>query len=135
MKKRVMTMVAAIALVGVLAGCTGGSKSSGPVETIDLTANAMAFGSKEITIEKGKAYKLVFKNDDSVEHDFSVKKIPVKLTKKDDHGHGSADLHVHADGGKTESVEFTATEAGSYEFICTVAGHKDAGMTGKLIVK
>lgn len=137
--KRWTVSIAAVALLAILAGCSGGTKSSGPVETVDLTANAMAFGSKELTLEKGKTYKLVFNNSDAVEHDFAIDKIPVKITAEGhDGGHGSskkADLHVHADAGKTESVEFTPTEIGTYNFYCTVVGHKDAGMVGQLVVK
>jgi uncharacterized cupredoxin-like copper-binding protein len=32
-------------------------------------------------------------------------------------------------------LEFASTVPGTYEFYCTVVGHKDAGMTGTLIVK
>lgn len=138
--KRWVVPFLAVALVGVLAGCSS-STSTAPAETIELTAANMAFGSKELTLEKGKTYKLVLKNTDSVEHDFAVTKIPIKVAKDGhkDEGHGTggtkADLHVHADAGKTEAVEFTVTEAGSYNFNCTVAGHKEAGMVGKVIVK
>lgn len=138
--KRWMAPVAALALAGVLAGCSGGSKSSAPAESIELTANSMAFGTPEFTLEKGKSYKLVFKNDDTVEHDFSIDKIAVKVAEEGHgggHGSGAAtpDLHVHAAAGATESVEFTPTEAGTYTFYCTVIGHKDAGMVGQLVVK
>ncbi len=127
---------AALILAGLLAGCSSGSGSSkGPTETVTLTAKDMAFGAKEIKIEKGKTYKLVLQNDDAVEHDFAIEKMPVKVGGST-HGdsHGSAALHVHAPAGKSESVEFTATESGSYQFVCTVAGHREAGMVGKLIV-
>jgi uncharacterized cupredoxin-like copper-binding protein len=36
--------------------------------------------------------------------------------------------------GQTNQLEFTPTAAGTYEFWCTVPGHKEAGMIGKLIV-
>lgn len=134
--KRWKTSILAIALVGMLAGCSGGGKSAGPVETVDLTANNLAFGSKEITVEKGKTYKLVFNNSDNVEHDFAIDKIPVKIEMEGHEGGHSkkADLHVHSDVGKTESVQFTPKEAGIYNFYCTIAGHKEAGMVGELIV-
>ncbi|MFZ5827534.1 MAG: cupredoxin domain-containing protein [Bacillota bacterium] len=136
--KRWIISVAAVAMLGVLAGCSGGAKETGPVETIDLTTTGMAFSTKEITLEKGKTYKLVLNNSDSVEHDFSIDKIPAKIVKAGhDDGHGSkkADLHVHAAAGKKESVTFTPTEAGAYTFYCSVIGHKDAGMVGQLVVK
>lgn len=89
-------------------------------------------------MKKGTAIKLVLHNKDTMLHDFSIDKIPatVKESKGDNHGHGSAHgLHVAADTGKSGTLEFTPTEAGVYTFYCTVAGHKEAGMTGKLIVQ
>lgn len=135
--KRWVFLLMALSLAVALAGCSGGGRN-GPVETIELTTNNMAFESKELTLQKGKAYRLLLKNSDSVEHDFSVDKIPVKGLKEGhgDHGDGrKVALHVHAGAGKTESVEFTPTEAGTYTFYCTVLGHKDAGMVGQVVVK
>ena len=43
-------------------------------------------------------------------------------------------VHVAAAQGHEGIVTFTPTEAGTYEFFCTVAGHKASGMVGKLIV-
>jgi uncharacterized cupredoxin-like copper-binding protein len=44
-------------------------------------------------------------------------------------------LHVAAMMGQTGVLEFTPTKPGTYEFFCTVAGHKEAGMVGTLVVK
>ncbi|WP_374712925.1 cupredoxin domain-containing protein [Symbiobacterium terraclitae] len=138
--KRLTTALLVIALLGALAGCSFGAKSSEAAQTIEITTASMAFGTKELTLQKGKTYKLVIKNNDTVEHDFSIDEIPVKIAEeghKGGHGAGqkTPDLHVHAEAGKTESVVFTPTESGTYTFYCTVAGHKEAGMVGKLIVQ
>ena len=37
--------------------------------------------------------------------------------------------------GKSETVRFTAGESGTYEYLCDVPGHADAGMTGKITVR
>lgn len=136
--KKLMMVGTAVALVAVLAGCSGGS-SSGPAKTIEVTAKNTAFSMKEITIEKGQPVKLVLNNQDGELHDWAVSKIEIKKAEAhdggDSHGHGNKDLHVSAEGGKTGTVEFTATKAGTYEYICTVPGHKESGMLGKLIVK
>ncbi|MBI5715993.1 MAG: cupredoxin domain-containing protein, partial [Chloroflexi bacterium] len=44
-------------------------------------------------------------------------------------------LHIAVAMGKSGTLEFTPTKAGTYEFFCTVAGHKEAGMKGTLVVK
>jgi uncharacterized cupredoxin-like copper-binding protein len=42
---------------------------------------------------------------------------------------------VAAAGGQSAMLEFTPSKPGTYEFWCTVAGHKEAGMTGTLVVQ
>jgi len=37
--------------------------------------------------------------------------------------------------GDSATIEFTPTKAGTYEFFCTTAGHKEAGMIGTLVVR
>ncbi len=55
-----------------------------------------------------------------------------------DHDMGHMDLdpdvHVFAPTGGSQTIEFTPSTPGEYEFYCTVAGHKEAGMVGTLVV-
>ncbi|HRQ38081.1 MAG TPA: plastocyanin/azurin family copper-binding protein [Chloroflexota bacterium] len=44
------------------------------------------------------------------------------------------DVHVFAPTGGSQTIEFTPSTPGEYEFYCTVAGHKEAGMAGTLVV-
>lgn len=37
--------------------------------------------------------------------------------------------------GKSETFRFTAGESGTYEYLCDVPGHADAGMTGEITVR
>jgi uncharacterized cupredoxin-like copper-binding protein len=128
--------LAALVLAAALAGCTS---SGQPAETVTVVAEGMTYAPKEITLVKGQPVKLVFQNKDSMLHDLSIDKIDanVKEGHGADHGHGhsDADLHVAADAGKSGDVIFTPKEEGTYTFYCTVAGHKEAGMVGTLIVK
>ena len=43
-------------------------------------------------------------------------------------------LHVAAGAGGKGTLTFTPSKPGTYEFYCTVAGHKEAGMVGILTV-
>ena len=49
--------------------------------------------------------------------------------------HGDSAVHVAAAPGATGTVDFTPSEAGTYEFYCTIEGHKEAGMVGTLVVE
>lgn len=125
-------------MIAVVAGCTSSSGDEAAT-TLDVTTASMAFSSKEIALEKGKPVKLVLNNTDAVLHDFSIDKIGVKVKETtsavhDDHSK-APDLHVAAEAGQTATVEFTPTAPGTYTYYCTVAGHKEAGMTGTLTVR
>lgn len=56
-------------------------------------------------------------------------------TGMDEHAeHGEYAIHALTQPGESTTIKFTALEAGEYEIFCTVQGHKDAGMIGKLVV-
>jgi len=44
-------------------------------------------------------------------------------------------VHMGAMAGMSGSVTFVPTQPGTYEFFCAVAGHKEAGMVGTLMVR
>jgi len=142
MKKWVVGGIAVL-MVGVLAGCgsagSGGKKGEAPRE-VRVVNSMMAFDTKEMTLTKGQPVTLVLDNKDSMLHDLSVEQMPVSGKKESsagDHGHGGGNkltVHVSADPGKTGSVEFTPTQSGTYTYYCTVAGHREAGMVGKVVV-
>lgn len=45
------------------------------------------------------------------------------------------DVHVAANRGETVEGGLRADEAGQYTYYCSVAGHRDAGMEGTLVVE
>ncbi len=38
-------------------------------------------------------------------------------------------------GGQSETLTFTPGTAGEFEFYCTIAGHREAGMVGTIVVE
>ena len=88
--------------------------------------------------------KFTLVNDGLVEHDVEFVGVPTEdievLGSAEGHerlGGGHHDEGVvaaHADPGTTATVIFTASEAGEYDFACTIPGHKEAGMVGRLVV-
>ena len=124
----------------VLAACSG----SADVMEINLEASGMQYQPATIEVVAGKPVKLTFHNGDSLEHDFSIMEIPlmtVGATAEPMPGHDMGNmttdpqLHMAAAMNSTNSMEFTPTKPGTYEFFCTVPGHKEAGMVGTLVVK
>lgn len=90
----------------------------------------------------GQPVKLTLVNDGRAEHDIEVAGLEADgievlgvVTHDGGHAQHQADVvAAHAMPGTTASVIFTATEPGEYEFICTIPGHREAGMVGRLIV-
>jgi len=127
-------------IVYLLTACGGASK---PATEVALDASDFAFNVPSITVKAGAPVQLTLKNMGQLEHDFVIEKIDVETKVIKDSGSAEHhmpgmgaenDLHVSAQVGETSVIQFTVAEPGTYQFFCSVAGHKEAGMVGELIV-
>lgn len=73
--------------------------------------------------------------DDDHADDEDTPKNDDEMSNDDMQEMGGFALHIAADAGTKALIEFTPEEAGEYTFYCTVEGHRQAGMEGKLIVE
>jgi Cu+-exporting ATPase len=89
--------------------------------TIDVSARDLRFGPAEIAIPAGRFVILRFTNDDPVFHDWSVV--------------GLANIDANARPGQTQRIRFRIDSPGDWTIVCTAAGHAEAGMTGRLVVR
>lgn len=136
---------------------TADPTAPGQSEIAVTMSDELLFDPDEIEARVGQPVQLSFQNSGTTLHDFTVEEIEVEDVMSEGSqasptgGHGMAtataapgghggdtsseyDLHVAVDGGSSGMLEFTPTEAGEYEFICTVTGHAEGGMAGTLIV-
>jgi cytochrome c oxidase subunit 2 len=86
---------------------------------IEVTARSYEFDPEEITVTAGEDVAIVLTSEDLL-HDFTIDEL---------------DAHVAADADETNEGGLRADEPGRYTFYCTVAGHRDAGMEGTVIVE
>lgn len=140
MQKLVFLVLAGLTLA--LAACSGVAAPSQGAQQITIEANEFKFQPATIEVSKDRPVKLTMRNKGTVEHDWAIMKIPMMGMKEsgavshDTSGSaGKPELHMSAMTGQVAEVEFTPTQAGTYQIVCTVAGHKEAGMVGTLIVK
>lgn len=160
MKTRTIFLgLAATAIVAIAAAC-GGSSGGDPVPpdsnaaaddasmggsaeepdvVIDLTLELVRFVPDAIDIKAGQLVQINMRNMDGLEHDFQVQGLSVELMgdemMRGDHAGAGADmLAMHAVANGEASVMFRADQRGTYEFFCTIEGHRDAGMTGTITV-
>ncbi len=124
--------VGAVLIVTALAvaGCGGGGGektpqpgSSGGATSLSLSSDktALKFDKSTLSAKAGKV-TIAMKNPSALQHDVAIEGNGVDVTGK-----------VVGQGG-TSTVSATL-KPGTYTFYCSVDGHKQAGMEGKLTVK
>jgi cytochrome c oxidase subunit 2 len=113
---------------GTMGGDMGSGGAMGHDETspvadgarrIEVAARSFEFEPGEITVTAGEDVAIVLTSEDLL-HDFTIDEL---------------DAHVAADADETNEGGLRADEPGRYTFYCTVAGHREAGMEGTLIVE
>lgn len=91
------------------------------VKDITVTGTDFKFTPSSIELDAGENVKIVFKNNGSAPHDFQIEEL------------GLATKVIGS--GDTTTLEFTAPKTGTYTTYCSVAGHREAGMEGSLVIK
>ncbi len=110
----------------ILAGCGGSSATPTPVPTpspvpaIELQTAEFAFTPDALTVPAGSNTTIRLVNKGVVEHDLTIDALALKIAVKI--------------GGTAEGV-LTAPAAGTYDFYCSLPGHKENGMVGTLTVE
>lgn len=89
-----------------------------------IRATEWQFEPAAFKAEAGKSFKLTFRNEGKIEHDLTVPGLKAN---------GKA-LALNTQPGQSASAEVVADRTGVYEIACTLPGHKEAGMVGKLEV-
>ncbi|HET6317752.1 MAG TPA: copper-containing nitrite reductase, partial [Chloroflexota bacterium] len=87
--------------------------------SITVNASEFKFVPNSIQVPMGQKVTFTLDNTGVVEHDMTIQ---------------AAGFTLLARAGQTATGEFTFDKAGVFDFICSVAGHKDAGMKGTLTV-
>jgi uncharacterized cupredoxin-like copper-binding protein len=137
--------LAALALLALLAaGCSSGSDDSVPADAqrVAVTVgDALLFDPRALTLQAGKPVALTVKNIGNTDHDFTVMEMDAtnvknKIDGGESHtGHSMAGVVVgHPKKNGEVTIQFTPTRPGTYEFYCSVTGHREAGMKGVLTV-
>lgn len=94
--------------------------TTGTTKEFTVTGKNFAFAPGTMTVKKGDRVKITFVNSAGT-HDLKV----------DGYGVGTKIIQ----GGATETFEFVADKAGSFEYYCSVGSHRQMGMKGTLIVQ
>ena len=97
-----------------------GTTGKKAVKEVTITGSNFKFDVPSITVKKGDVVTINFKNTEGF-HDFVIDEFNVRTK--------------IIPSGQTDTVQFTADKAGTFEFYCSVANHRQMGMKGSLIVQ
>ena len=80
-----------------------------------------AFAPANVEVSAGESVQLIFDNKGTIAHDFAIPELGFAIESTDAGQSGSATLAVPA-------------TPGTYDFICSIPGHKEAGMVGQIVI-
>jgi uncharacterized cupredoxin-like copper-binding protein len=102
-------------------------------------SDAMRFTPDKLDVKQGETIKFVLRNRGKVLHEMVIG------TQKDLDEHAALMVRfpnmeheepymAHVPAGKTGQIIWTFNKPGDFDFACLIAGHYQAGMTGKIKV-
>lgn len=91
------------------------------VTEISVSGTEFSFSPASISVKAGERVKITFRNIGKASHNLALE------------GLGVTTKTIGTE--QTDVVEFTAPSSGTYNFFCSVPGHRTAGMEGRLKVE
>lgn len=74
----------------------------------------------DLVVKVGDVVRIVLASGDGMQHDFVIDEL---------------DVATEVTSGEEVSVTFTVTEAGTFQYYCSLPGHIEGGMYGNFIVE
>ena len=128
----VLLTLVGVLMVALLAACSGGTVGGAKApaggsgdKTFNVTATEFEFKPNKFEAKVGQKVTFKVTNKGTVEHNFVILSpdSSQELTK------------MTTQPGETKALEFTPAEATTYPIDCNIAGHKEAGMVGELVIQ
>jgi uncharacterized cupredoxin-like copper-binding protein len=159
-RSRLLTLLFALLLVpALLVACAedDGDGDGGGLDTDDPTATAengdgengggseidvdmvdIDYSTDQIEATASEPLTINFENTGALVHDFTIGEGPfTNISEEGGMGEDSeeGEINFSLEPGGEGQLTFTSTGAGEWTFYCTVAGHREAGMVGTLVVE
>jgi len=113
--------VLGMALIAALAACPFAveTAAANPVEHYNIEIGDYYFDPSTIAAQVGSEINMTLRNLAAQLHEFEIV---------------GYDIEVEIPPGETRWIEFAANKAGSFEILCAMPGHAEAGMVGRFVV-
>lgn len=114
-----LALAAALTTAVVAAGTAGAATTTNTVK-VTAVASGLKYNTKVLRAHPGRI-KIVFTNQSTLHHNVRIES-------------GETELGGTKKITKGQTVAYVTLKKGTYNFYCSVPGHEDAGMHGRLIV-
>lgn len=140
--KLILGLILCLSAISIPAAANAADLSRQPITEITVSLGSetgeLKFFPNQLQFESGKRYKLVLKNPSPQKHYFTAKDFAdASWTQKVEAGKVEIKGAIHElelkPGAMAEWV-FIPMKSGTYNLRCTVAGHREAGMIGKIAI-
>lgn len=100
----------------------------------------MKFLPAQVTVARGETIRFVVKNGGLIKHEMTLgtmaelvehAQVMAKFPEMEHDDPNAASV----DPGKSKTILWKFTKAGSFDFACLIPGHMDAGMKGRIVVQ
>lgn len=123
-------------------GRPGDPKKPARIVTVRMgeSDGKMFFSPSTIEVKKGEQIRLKLTNGGALDHELVLATLEMNLKhaeemkKNPDMEHDDPNAK-RLGPSKTGDIVWQFTKAGEFDFSCLIPGHREAGMTGKIIVK
>jgi plastocyanin len=133
---RIGLLVVASGAIPILGACGDDDDDDGASTSIEATASEFQFEPNSWTVPAAEEFTIEFENDGSTDHEWAVINLGEDIESEDDFAEDKVLLEVEAlPAGESIDEQFTIDEPGTYQVICALEGHFDAGMEGTLTVE
>jgi len=128
--KKILILI--ILLSVLMSACQAG----GPSTKLQVELNDFTITPNQLTIPAGSEIQISIANNGAVVHDFYIMKFGMEVGDKfdeEDKANAYWDAEVQSDS--SVDLSFTAPDQpGTYQIVCGMPGHLQAGMVGTLVV-
>lgn len=141
MSKKIVVLLAVLAMALLMAACGGGDGSGSettapePVSLSFAGLDEFRYDPESASVPSGAQVTVNFTNEGALEHDWMLVADGTDVNTLTAEDALMPEAHSGIlPAGESNTFTFTAPAAGTYQIVCTVPGHAPAGMVGAFTV-